>query len=307
LQHARAVPLEFALRPRFRLEERAATPRRRELSPLVLPVAAYWLGTAALTYKLVYAAPGESALAPSAATMTEPVLEPRPPAPPAIVEEPVLSAPVWGSVPSLDHEALEPVPVPARVEPAPARVATPSASPREPLSPPRKTVEPQLAFVPPVQSSVPPRFEPAPEPHRWLFEAPPADTPRELSASSAPRNPRNDGNDSAGALPSCEAVVAGANQEIDLRSSRQAAPDLSRDALARVLDNGAYLTACGVPDRTTLDICVAVQEGKVKGVTVVTRPTDAALATCVRKAVARLRFPYGARMDIARTRFDAAR
>ena len=303
----RAVPLEFALRPRFRLEERVATPRRRELPPLVLPVAAYWLGTAALTYRLVYAAPGESARESSAATTTEPVPEPRLPAPLAMVEEPGLSAEVRGSLPSLDHEAFEPVPVPARLEPAPARAATPSASPREPVSPRRTAVEPELPFVPPAQSSVPTRFEPAPEPHRWLFEAPPTATSRELSASSAPRNPRNDRHDTAGALPSCEVVVAGASQEIDLRSNRQAAPDLSRDALAGVLENGAYLTACGVPDRTRIDICVAVQEGKVKGVTVVTRPADAALATCVRQAVARLRFPYGPRLDITRTHFDAAR
>jgi hypothetical protein len=308
----RAVPLEFALRPRFRLEERVATPRRRELSPLVLPVAAYWLGTAALTYKLVYAAPGETAREPSAAATTEVVPEPLSPAPPAMVEQPSLSAQVPGSLPSLDHQALEPVParfdpVPARFEPAPVRAATLSASPREPVSLRRTPVEPDLPFVPPAPSSAPARFDPAPEPHRWLFEAPPTATRRELSASSAPRNSRNDADDTAGALPSCDAVVAGANQEIDLRSSRQAAPDLSRDALAGVLENGAYLTACGVPDRTSLDICVAVQEGKVKGVTVVTRPTDARLAACVRKAVARLRFPYGSRLDVTRTRFDAAR
>jgi hypothetical protein len=181
--------------------------------------------------------------------------------------------------------------------------------PREPSSPRRTAEKPELPFVPPAQSNVPPRFEPEPqpEPHRWLFDALPVDPPREISASSTPRNPRNDGYDTGGALPSCDAVVAGESQEIDLRSSRQAAPDLSREALAGVLENGAYLTACGVPDRTTLDICVAVQEGKVKGVTVVTRPTDAALATCVRRAVARLRFPYGRRLDITRTRFDATR
>jgi hypothetical protein len=299
------VPLEFALRPRFRLEERAASPRRRELSPLVLPVAAYWLGTAALTYKLVYAAPGGSALASNAATTTEPVPEPRSPAPLATVEEPVLSAQVPGSLPSLDDETSEAEP--ARLEPAPVRVATSGASPREPLALPREAVELALPFVPPAPSSVPPRLERAAEPHRWPFEASPTAPSRGLSASSAPRNTRNDASDTGGSLPSCEVVIAGANEEVDLRSSRHDAPDLSRDALAAVLENGAYLTACGVPDRTTLDICVAVQEGKVKGVTVVTRPTDAALATCVRKAVARLRFPYGSRVDITRTRFDAER
>jgi hypothetical protein len=321
------VPLEFALRPRFRLEEERVAPRRRrELSPLVLPVAAYWLGTAALTYKLVYAAPGENAREPGAVTTTEPAPEPRSTAPdsvaeqpmaePPVAEQPALSAQVRSSLPSLDNKAPEqaPEPAPTRLEPVPAplqptppRVATPSSSPREPLSPRRTAVATELPFVPPGQSSVQPRSGPAPEPHQWLFDALPAATSRVPSASSAPRNPRNDSDDSGGALPSCEGVAAGANQEIDLRSKKTQAPDLSRDALAGVLENGAYLTACGVPDRTTLDICVAVQEGKVKGVTVVTRPTDAALATCVRRAVARLRFPYGPRLDITRTRFDAAR
>src|SRR5688572_18068850 len=159
-----AVPLEFALRPRFRLDERVATPRRRELSPLLLPVAAYWLGTATLTYRLVYAAPGENAREPIAVTTTESVPEPPSPAPLAMVDEPILPAQVPGSLPSLEHEALEPAAVPARLEPAPARAATPNASPREPVSPRRTAVEPELPFVPPAQSSVPPRFEPAPEP-----------------------------------------------------------------------------------------------------------------------------------------------
>jgi hypothetical protein len=316
------MPLEFALRPRFRLDERVATPRRRELPPLVLPVAAYWLGTAALTYKLVYAAPAEAAPEPRAAPTTEIARQPLSPAPHATAEPhataaqyatpaphapsaPPLSSHAWNSVPSLDDDAREPVQ--ARPTLAPAREATRIASPRKPLSPRPNAGERELAFVPPARNAEPPRREPAPEPHRWLFDAPPAATTgREPSATSAAREPRNEVHDTGGALPTCEMVAAGENQEIDLRSSRQA-PDLAREALAGVLEHGAYLTACDVPDRTTLDICVAVQEGKVKGVTVVTRPADRGLAACVRRAVARLRFPYGSRLDITRTRFDAAR
>jgi hypothetical protein len=301
------MPLEFALRPRIRLDEHAATPRRRELPPLVLPVAAYWLGIAALTYKLVHAAPGENAGVPSVAPATEPLSQRRELAPRAMAEPRAPSPQAFGPLPSLDREDREDrEPEPARSEPAPARVSTVSVLPREPVPPLRKTVEPKVPFVSVARKSESPSYEPAPEPHRWLFEPPPAAPRREPSASSAAREPRKEIDDAGPALPTCEVVAAAANQEVDLRSSRQA-PDLSREALAGVLENGAYLTACSVPDRTTLDICVAVQEGTVKGVTVVTRPADAGLATCIRRAVARLRFPYGPRLDITRTRFDAAR
>jgi hypothetical protein len=105
-------------------------------------------------------------------------------------------------------------------------------------------------------------------------------------------------------LPSCEAVLASSTQELDMTASR-AAPDLSRDALAGVLENGAYLAACAIPDTTALDVCVAVQEGRVKGASVVSRPADPAINACVKRAVASLRFPYSARFDVTRTRFEA--
>ncbi|HVJ15961.1 MAG TPA: hypothetical protein VM686_10970, partial [Polyangiaceae bacterium] len=110
----------------------------------------------------------------------------------------------------------------------------------------------------------------------------------------------------ASTLPSCEAVAASASQDVDF-ARRDDTPDLPREAFSRVLDNGAYLSRCSVPERTALDICVAVQGGKARGVSVVASPSNAAVSACVANAVAGLRFPHSRRLDVARTRFDAAR
>ncbi|HVJ19524.1 MAG TPA: hypothetical protein VM686_29090, partial [Polyangiaceae bacterium] len=57
------MPLEFALRPRFRLDESVAPPRRSRprLPRVVLPIAGYWLGMAVLTHALIIAAKGGEA------------------------------------------------------------------------------------------------------------------------------------------------------------------------------------------------------------------------------------------------------
>jgi len=107
-------------------------------------------------------------------------------------------------------------------------------------------------------------------------------------------------------VPSCESAAASANQAIDLRGA-PGAPDLTRGAFASVLENGAYLGACSIPARTAVEICAAVQDGKVVGVSASTEPRSPAINACVRRAVAALRFPSNARLDITRTRFESAR
>lgn len=106
-------------------------------------------------------------------------------------------------------------------------------------------------------------------------------------------------------LPSCETAAASARESIEIGAGR-GAPDLPREAFAAVLDRGGYLARCAIPARTALDICAAVQDGKVVGVSVSSRPHDAGVDACVRRAVATLRFPTSARLDVARTRFEAA-
>jgi hypothetical protein len=111
---------------------------------------------------------------------------------------------------------------------------------------------------------------------------------------------------SANSLPSCESAAASANEVMEFGADR-GAPDLTRDAFASVLENGAYLARCAVPATTALEICAAVQDGRVVGVSVVTQPRNPALGACVRGAVAALRFPHSARLDVTRTRFEATR
>jgi hypothetical protein len=109
-----------------------------------------------------------------------------------------------------------------------------------------------------------------------------------------------------GSLPSCDSAAATANQTIDIGSAR-GAPDLTRDAFAGVLEHGAYLTQCSIPSRTALELCVAVRDGAVVGVTVTTEPRAPAINACVRRAVGKLRFPRSSQLDITRTRFERVR
>jgi hypothetical protein len=99
-------------------------------------------------------------------------------------------------------------------------------------------------------------------------------------------------------------VSASYRQEVDFGGIR-AAPDLSREVFASVLENGAYLSACNIPEDVALEICVAVQAGKPVGVTVTTHPASAAVTQCVKRSVASLRFPHSAKLDVTRTRFEA--
>ena len=60
----------------------------------------------------------------------------------------------------------------------------------------------------------------------------------------------------------------------------------------------------GVPDTMKVDICAAVQRGRAVGVTVVTRPANGRVQSCVARAVRGLRFPSHPKLDVARTRFE---
>ncbi|HET9953363.1 MAG TPA: hypothetical protein VFQ61_02605 [Polyangiaceae bacterium] len=321
------MPLEFALRPRFDLER--PPPRRRfsgfRLPSFTLPVVAWWLaiGGGALAWLRAGTAdafeqadareqPGDAQL-----------LEAQPPAEPPSDGPATLS-----SAPVADLRApREPEPLPA----APAQDPEPPvAQVREPEPPPgeadelrsdnqgtsptrRRTLERELARRPPDREEPARRPSQSEEPPRALREPairstpiePPApnsrEAPKEVAREEAPRV-----EPPAAGLPSCESAAASANQKIDLRSTR-GAPDLTRGAFASVLENGAYFSHCGLGARTALEICAAVQDGKVVGVSVSTEPRSATVNACVRRAVAGLRFPRNAQLDVTRTRFEAER
>jgi hypothetical protein len=140
---------------------------------------------------------------------------------------------------------------------------------------------PPLVFAP-LDEPVPAHaFAPAPSP------TPPTETPRAGGTSG---------------LPSCESAIASASQDVDFSGGNRAA-DLPTRAIAAVLENGAWLASCNVPDRTSIDVCVAIKGGRVIGASVSSRPADAALNNCVRRRASSLQFPFSPHLDVARTRF----
>lgn len=300
------MPLELAIRPRIRLD-RPLPARRRlrlRLPPLALPIVAYWLGMAVLTQALRATLAEESpeerapvrtasmadeALEEAGPPDPEPEAEPEPP-PPAVVPPPapalaiatVTAEPTSAAAAPPSRERVAPpaelplAPPPER-RPAVARAAQRSPEPPDPFA--------ALESVSSRRSDAPRRTEA------------PATTPAVEPPSAPPP---------ATSLPSCETAAAAANDTFDLRAA-PGAPDLTRDAFASVLENGAYLARCSVPPRTALEICAAVQDGKVVGVSVTSSPRDSAVNACVRRSVAALRFPANARLDVTRTRFEPAR
>jgi len=325
------MPVEFALRPRIRLREAPAPARRvrARLPKFALPALAYWLLIGGVVYEFVshhdarsLPAGSEAALAPLPAEPpaarpwwrplpARPTPEPQPAAPPARAEpaapEPELGAPraeppvAELSAPELSTAELsdpEAPPAPLATEAplatnlrAPRRarardLALPLPAPTPELAPARDVAAnnvgvpaPPLVFAP-LDEPVPAHaFEPAPSP-----------------APDRARSP------SASGLPSCEAAIASASQDVDFSGGNRTA-DLPTRAIAAVLENGAWLSSCNVPERTSIDICVAIKGGHVVGASVSSRPADAALNQCVKRRASSLQFPYSPHLDVARTRF----
>lgn len=267
------MPLEFALRKRIDLDR---PPPRREgrwlrVPPLALPIAAYWLALVGAFCALRASAASPASLEPEGAPRDEE------PALPALATFPDV-AEVEG-----EREATAPQ----------APISLPQSVP---LNPPAPRDEPE-----PVAHTVAhgePRRSAHDEPNqvaRGLAHDEPKPARESEPAPAAP---------ATSAIPSCEAAAASAHETIDFGAAR-GAPDLTRDAFAAVLENGAYLRACAIPTNVSIEICAAVRGGNVVGVSVASEPHRPAVTACVRNAVSRLRFPQSPRLDITRTRFAA--
>jgi len=309
------MPVEFALRPRIHLREDPAPARRARprLPKFALPALGYWLVMGGLVYEYVRHhdanAPtleAEAALAPVAPASppavrpwwrplpapvaparTAPTAEPSAPEP-ALVEaeptEPALTEPALVEPPPPDAPNAEP-PL-ARRSPEPAHARRLNA--REPNAP---------AAAPHVS---PPMPVPAPSlASRDLLPSQRGTANESMNAPAlAPALPPS----AASSLPSCEAALASASQDVDFSGGNRTA-DLPAQAIAAVLENGAWLSSCAVPDQTALDVCVAIKAGRVVGASVSSRPADAALNNCVKRRASSLQFPFSPHLDLARTRF----
>jgi hypothetical protein len=80
-------------------------------------------------------------------------------------------------------------------------------------------------------------------------------------------------------------------------------PDLTKAQLAAPLSNAAFLGSCGAPDDMKVTVRVAVRTGRAVGVTVTTDPRGAAIASCVDRAVRKLRWESSPRTDFVTTTY----
>ncbi|HET7542314.1 MAG TPA: hypothetical protein VFK05_20740 [Polyangiaceae bacterium] len=324
------MPVEFALRPRIRLREDPAPARRvrARLPKFALPALAYWLASGGLVYEFVRhhepnAPPqqAEAALAlpaPPAATVRawwRPLPAPAaPPAPPPPAEalppepaEPELAQASVAAPPPTEPPSIPLVEPPSAASSLAETPSTPLAELRslEPRRGERRLDAPRART--PLRGPRTSAFlqtEPAPPPVPTFAPAPPPDSTLELPFAPAPTPaptpevPRT----VASTLPSCEAAAASASQDVDFSGNGRVA-DLPTQAIAAVLENGAWLGSCALPEHTALDVCVAIKGGRVVGASVTSRPADAALNACVKRRASSLQFPYSPHLDLARTRF----
>jgi hypothetical protein len=100
---------------------------------------------------------------------------------------------------------------------------------------------------------------------------------------------------------SCEGAVNAYVEEIKIGGQAQA--DITQGQYASIMNNGSYFSGCGVPSSMSLNICAAVQNGRAVGVTVVTKPSNPGIASCVAGGVRRLSFPAHPKLDVVRVSF----
>ena len=79
--------------------------------------------------------------------------------------------------------------------------------------------------------------------------------------------------------------------------------DLDARALGAVVNDGAFLGECDVPQTTRVSVCAAIKGGVAIGVTVSMSPNDHELEVCVAGKIRALAFPVSPKLDVVRTEF----
>ena len=103
---------------------------------------------------------------------------------------------------------------------------------------------------------------------------------------------------------SCEAAQAAYVEEMSIGGAKGPA-DLTAGAYQAILGNGAYLNRCGVPENMSVNVCVAVQNGRAVGVSVNTNPRNGGISSCIASQVRGMSFPAHPKLDVTRTTFAA--
>jgi hypothetical protein len=101
---------------------------------------------------------------------------------------------------------------------------------------------------------------------------------------------------------SCEAAQAAYVEEMTVGGSKGPA-DITGGQYGAILNRGTYFSHCGVPESMSINICAAIQNGRAVGVSVVTKPRDGRIASCISQGVRGLSFPSHPKLDVTRTSF----
>lgn len=80
----------------------------------------------------------------------------------------------------------------------------------------------------------------------------------------------------------------------DLNATKSA-PELTDHQLSSPMASGGPVSECNTPDDTKVVVKVAVVDGKAAGVTVLTKPENPEVASCIDKAVRALTWPASAK------------
>jgi hypothetical protein len=83
---------------------------------------------------------------------------------------------------------------------------------------------------------------------------------------------------------SCESAQAAYVEEMTIGGAKGPA-DITGGQYGAVLNRGSYFAHCGVPEDMSINICAAIQNGRAVGVTVVTKPRDPRIASCISQGV----------------------
>jgi hypothetical protein len=105
---------------------------------------------------------------------------------------------------------------------------------------------------------------------------------------------------------SCETAVMDylVARGVDPRASESTA-DATENQHGAILNRGTYLSRCTVHDSDRVQICTAVRQGQVAGVTVCMEASDQEKAECVARGVRALQFPKHDPLDVIHTTFEA--
>jgi len=100
---------------------------------------------------------------------------------------------------------------------------------------------------------------------------------------------------------SCEKAIDENPQSITMGGKQTA--DLTAAQLGQPMSSSAFMSSCGLPDASNAEICAAVKGGKPLGVSVVVKPTNNKIATCIDRSVRKLSFPKSEKLDVVKQTF----